>query len=105
MSLLGLLKLGNALTPLYHHPVYNLPVYSSSDTNVVSKKVDKVTPYWGGQSRVFTGFGYRFMNEFCEVEHRPMANLFNAFDTNGVNSYIFSLNNSFTVSFRYTQLF
>ena len=85
LSLLGLLELGNALTPLYHHPVYNLPVYSSSDTNVVSKKVDKVTPYWGGQSRVFTGFGYRFWNEFCEVAHRPMANLFNAFDTNGVN--------------------
>ena len=84
LSLLGLLELGNALTPLYHHPVYNLPVYSSSDANVVSKKVDKVTPYWA-PSKVFTGFGYRFWNEFCEVAHRPMANLFNAFDTNGVS--------------------
>jgi len=74
LCLLGLLKLGNALTPLYHHPVYNLPVYSSSD---------KVTPYWGGRGNVFTGFGYHFLAEFCEVHHRPMANLFKAFDTNG----------------------
>jgi len=87
--------LAQGLTPLYHHPVYNTPVYASHHVPMVYAhpvhqpavaKKTAVTTYasGGGKNK---GPGIAFWYDMCHVPHRKIVALWNAFDGD-VNGYI-----------------
>jgi len=76
-----------AIKPLYHHPVYNMPVYAHQPLgySIPSKtQVQKITPYAGNGDK-----GVHFWSMLCQVAHRPVAKLWDAFDadTDGLISF------------------
>jgi len=76
VCLLGCASLAmEVVKPLYHHPVYNLPVYSHQPYAATYKKS--------------AGPGTYFWMDICHIPHRRIAALFTAFDTdfNGIISF------------------
>jgi len=87
--------LAQGLNPLYHHPVYNMPVYAShhvpmvyahsvNQQPAVAKKT-AVTTYASGGGKA--GPGNAFWYDMCHVPHRKIVALWNAFDLD-VNGFI-----------------
>ena len=83
VCLLGCASLAMEMVkPLYHHPVYNLPVYPYQ-------------PYAAMQHPAITTYkksddpGTYFWMDICHIPHRKIAALFSAFDTdfNGIISF------------------
>jgi len=83
--------LAQGLKPLYHHPVYNMPVYANHHVPMVyahhvnqpvMAKKTAVTTYASG-----AGPGIAFWYDMCHVPHRKIVALWNAFDNN-TNGYI-----------------
>jgi len=77
--------------PLYHHPVYNMPVYANHHVPMVYAhpvnqpavaKKTAVTTYASQKAP-----GIAFWYDMCHVPHRKIVALWNAFDRD-VNGYI-----------------
>jgi len=88
---MGLAQGLHVAKPLYHHPVYNMPVYANHHVPMVyahhvnqpaMAKKTAVTTYASG-----AGPGIAFWYDMCHVPHRKIVALWNAFDGD-VNGYI-----------------
>ena len=64
---------------LYHHPVYNLPVYAHQPlTHAVTPSKKAVTTYAKDAKKE----NAHFSSIMCQVDHREVAKLWDAFDFN-----------------------
>ena len=60
---------------LYHHPVYNLPVYAHQPWTHAATPKKAVTTYAKKEN-------VHFSSIMCQVDHREVAKLWDAFDLN-----------------------
>ena len=71
---------GAARLPLYHHPAYNLPVYPPWVYNAQLSEAYK--PQKAAVTTYARKENVHFMSLMCQVDHREVAKMWDAFDTN-----------------------